>query len=202
MDTMLNSIAAIVHLPRFVFKCLSQKTLNDVFFLASIRGEIKLVKKLLDFGVDLDRNNHFKATPLLAAALSGRVDVIKLLLELGPDVEAESKLGNLNLRAIHAASFHVKIDSIKTLLQYGKADIKAMCSEGSVLHFSPLTDVPKRVVKEYQKMLEFLIDSGADVEAVNAKGWRPIHVLAQEGCVSQLSYMYSRLHYSSIYSRR
>lgn len=56
--------------------------------IAAVRGDIKLVKLLLERGVDLEARDQKKRTALIAAASGGRTGIVKLLVEKGADLQA------------------------------------------------------------------------------------------------------------------
>ncbi len=56
--------------------------------LAARRGHLKILKRLIDAGADVDARDSTGKTPLIRAAEAGRLEVVQLLLEEGADREA------------------------------------------------------------------------------------------------------------------
>jgi hypothetical protein len=55
---------------------------NTPLCIAIQKGEIELVKKLIDYGADVNEKS-FGMTPLMVAARYNKVEIIKLLLDKG-----------------------------------------------------------------------------------------------------------------------
>lgn len=78
-----------------------------VLFLASGKGQIDVVKLLLDKGADPKAVN---SRALVAAVNNGHIEIVKLLLEKGADPKAEDSL------ALKAALYHGHMEIAKLLL--------------------------------------------------------------------------------------
>lgn len=61
---------------------------DEPFVQAAERGELALVKSMLEKGVDVNARNKYGQTALILAAARGHFDVVKLLLEKGADLRA------------------------------------------------------------------------------------------------------------------
>ncbi|RYP05136.1 hypothetical protein DL764_004021 [Monosporascus ibericus] len=86
--------------------------------LASMNGNVEMVKLLLEKGADVTTRTNGR-TPLNSASKNGHVEVVKLLLEKGVDTTITDKDG---LTPLHSASKNGHIEVIKILLEKG-ADI-------------------------------------------------------------------------------
>lgn len=95
--------------------------------LAAGHGETRVVKSLLDRGVDVNARDSNGFTALLFAARNGHADTVKLLLAGGADVNAKSEL--LGYTALMSAITSAKIIIIKDLLDAG-ADVNARNDDG------------------------------------------------------------------------
>ena len=58
---------------------------NHPFHSAAGRGDLKMVKQLLNEGRKIDERDAFGATPLIIATVSGKVDVVRFLLNKRAD---------------------------------------------------------------------------------------------------------------------
>lgn len=72
---------------------------NTLLSLASARGQLPVVKQLLERGADINKASAFsKTTPLMAACRVGHLDVALFLLENGADASAASANGATAIR--------------------------------------------------------------------------------------------------------
>ena len=95
--------------------------------LAAGSGDTRVVKALLNAGVDVNARDSTGFTALMFAARYGHTDTVKLLLAGGPDVNAKSRL--LGYTALMSAISSAKIIIIKDLLDAG-ADVNARNDDG------------------------------------------------------------------------
>ena len=67
---------------------------NDDLIMASRRGEIGTVMKLLDAGINANIRDRYGYTPLIWAAREGHHDVVKKLIAAGIDVNGQNEWGD------------------------------------------------------------------------------------------------------------
>ena len=105
---------------RFIVISISLLEINDElikrFNKAVINGNVSLVNKFLDDGVQVD-SEEFNDTPLRHAAMENRTDVTLLLLHRGADVNKRS--GLTQSTALHMAAQYNNTDVIEVLLKHG-----------------------------------------------------------------------------------
>lgn len=166
-----------------------------------VQGSIDAVKRLLEAGADVDGklvgsplkrqytggSGKLKAgaTPLMRAAVAADVTMMRLLLEAGADVRAaigENGYSPLLLAAASAngevgSPDHVpverSIEAVRLCLEYG-ADVRAIDSQGrTAVHLVAMNvGAPK--------MIPFLVDSGASVDAEDKSGMTPLGLALKE----------------------
>ena len=56
-------------------------------------GDVSLVEKIIEYGIDLNGTTHRGMTPLMFAARYDNVEIIKLLVEKGADLKIKDKNG-------------------------------------------------------------------------------------------------------------
>ncbi|OBT74818.1 hypothetical protein VF21_06477 [Pseudogymnoascus sp. 05NY08] len=143
-----------------------------------------MAKLLLDDGVDVDDSPGQWGTPLHAAAERGDIAVAKFLLENGADVD------DSNVRVatpLHIAANQGDLDMATLLLDHG-ADIN-FCGKtatweicdyyGAPLHFACLRSSEAGI-----SMINFLLENGADLEAMDIHSATPLHTAAAECSLS------------------
>lgn len=64
---------------------------NQAIHFAARRGALKMLKQLIEKGVNLDVPNNFQETPLIMAADSGQLEVVTFLVENGANINHLNK---------------------------------------------------------------------------------------------------------------
>jgi ankyrin repeat protein len=71
--------------------------------MAICKGDVATVKKLLEYGANVDEKSN-GLTPLMIAARYNQVEIISLLLEKGADVKAKDEKGITALKYAEASN--------------------------------------------------------------------------------------------------
>ena len=91
------------------------------------RGDLEMVRRLLDCGADVNAQDNDNWTPLYSAAWNGRLDLVQILLEHGATVNAPTRYGETSL---YKASENGYVDVVRLLLERG-ADPNISDSRGN-----------------------------------------------------------------------
>ncbi len=134
---------------------------NRPLFAAVVNGYSEIVKVLIDAGADLEKvENEYRGDKLLhIAVIYGRVEAIRLLIDKKADVNTTN---NADDTPLHIAARSQYNYSTQQLLDYR-------------LQPPPF--------KKRKEIIIALIDAGADLEAVNKDGDKPLHIAAALGGV-------------------
>lgn len=103
------------------------KETNETLISAAFKGDLNVVRSLLNKGEDVNRKNVYGTTALQQAVVMNHKQIVSLLIEKGADVNAKDNEGNTIL--IHAAWSSSK-DIIRLLLEKG-ADVYAKNNKGN-----------------------------------------------------------------------
>ena len=101
---------------------------NHPFHSAAGRGDLKMVKQLLNEGRKIDERDAFGATPLIIATVSGKVDMVRFLLSKKANPKIVAKEG---YSMMHAAAFSGKKELVQLAYRLG-LDINARYGKDGV----------------------------------------------------------------------
>jgi len=151
------------------------------FWLAANNGDVRLMRILLNGGADPLIPNRFGVTPLMVAAglnyyegetpgpytgtpEAERLEAVKLALESGNDIHARADFGDTPILGDPEYTLIYYPTNIDELAPLGVGDPRW---DGS-------TALHGAVVSGQPSIVQYLIDQGADVDAVNDSGWTPL----------------------------
>ena len=162
--------------------------------LAASRGEIEIIKEILDQGGDINETNKHKKTALMLAAGNGRLEATQLLIDRNALIDAQEVDG---MTALMMASSDGKTNTVKLLVDNG-ANINITNNYGATAitnaAFFNHAGAVKAILSSKQKLdsdtaenallitaglglgniIQLLIDYGIDVNARGKKGRTPL----------------------------
>ncbi len=164
-------------------------------------NNIEQVKRNIDRGTPLNRQNQAGLTPLHQALLEGRnrkgqPKIVAMLVKAGANVESKNKDG---LTPLHWATTLTDHEAIKVLLDAG-ANVESKNKNGWTPLYSAMFSGNPKLIKVLlaaganvesgssntsplhmaatlgqTEAIKVLLDAGANVESKNEKGWTPLH---------------------------
>ncbi len=137
---------------------------------AAAAGALVAVERLLELGFAVDTRDQQGATALLHACGAGHRDVAALLLEAGADASLAANNGMTPLTAAVGARREALI---ALLLQHGVSVDQRLPGDATALMMAAALGYPE--------IAEQLLDAGAEVNAVDARGHGALHAAAQFG---------------------
>ena len=160
-------------------------------------SDLDFVRALADHGADLDarqakeprggdgsgtaggyRNvlNRVGATPFLLAAKAADAELMRLLVLLGADPLLPNEDGTTPLMVAAGVGIWAVGESPGTNAE-ALAAVELMLELGDVVTTVDAngdTALHGAIIRGYEPLVRFLLDQGADLEAVNEKGWTPL----------------------------
>ncbi|EAY16590.1 ankyrin repeat protein, putative [Trichomonas vaginalis G3] len=99
---------------------------KNVLHVASEKGNLRLVKSLIECNCDNETKNNVGDTPLIYASRYGKLEVVQYLISIGADKEAKNKFGETPLIL---ASKEGHLEVVKYLISVG-ADKEVKNNDG------------------------------------------------------------------------
>jgi ankyrin repeat protein len=153
-----------------------QRTKEVMDLIAAARsGQLKVVRRLVTLGADVNVQNDRGQRPLHWSVVNGHVDVMWTLVEMGADVEAKAADGRTPL---HYAAHYGRLEVVNTVVAL-EADVHAQSATGwSALHWAARSG--------HVEVVRALLQRGADVHAKSCLGNTPLHLASNTETVACL----------------
>lgn len=158
---------------------------NTALHTAVELSRIDMVKYLKDKGADVNETNNQKRTPLHLAVLNGNVTILETLLKWDK-IEIDAR-DNDGASALHIASqLGLEVMVMKLLeksRQKGKPilNIVTKDTEYTALHLA--------VAHGKRRIVELLVQAGADMEMKTTTGFSVLHLSAMQGNMGVFEYL-------------
>ncbi|XP_023054743.1 ankyrin repeat and SOCS box protein 9 isoform X1 [Piliocolobus tephrosceles] len=173
---------------------------------ACFGGHPSCVKILLNHGAQVNGVTTDWHTPLFNACVSGSQDCVNLLLQHGASVQPESDLAS----PIHEAARRGHVECVDSLIAYGgnidhkishlgtplylacenqqRACVKKLLESGADVNQGKGQDSPLHAAARTasEELACLLMDFGADTQAKNAEGKRPVELVPPDSPLARL----------------
>ncbi|MGA8027726.1 MAG: ankyrin repeat domain-containing protein [Bryobacteraceae bacterium] len=157
-------------------------SLGDALHAAVRTGRLDEVKRLINAGANVDAGDALGSTPLLDAAWSGDLEIAGFLLAHRADVNAVHTQARST--ALEYAVLTGRAAMVKLLLDSGaRTDLRYRDHDQSVLAIAASRGNPQ--------VMELLLSTHADVEAVDANGNTPLDEAVLHGQATAVSLLLS-----------
>ncbi|XP_021712114.1 uncharacterized protein LOC5564954 isoform X2 [Aedes aegypti] len=137
---------------------------------AAGKGNIEMVKLLIDHNANIDTKDDEGCTPLHYASRNGNLEMVKLLIDNRANVDTTQNEG---WTPLHYASQNGHIDVVKLLID-NRANVDTTQNEGC-------TPLHKAAENGHLDVVKLLIDNKANVDTAQSEGWTPLHYASRNG---------------------
>ena len=145
----------------------------SVLHVAAQRGDVDIMRAVIEHGADVNAVDTIQRTPLNYAAKSNNVGAIDILVEAGAILEVSEISGNTPLSY---AAFYIQPDALLALLKHG-AHVNALNNDGQTpLHVA----ATKAGTLGAAEVVNSLLRSGADEAILDYGDQAAADVVAQE----------------------
>ncbi|WP_345681618.1 ankyrin repeat domain-containing protein [Novipirellula caenicola] len=132
---------------------------------ASRDGSTVEIERLIDNGSDPNTSDAFNNTPLSIAAHFGQTDAVELLLSNSAHIDGITG----NMTPLQCAIYSGHLDTATFLLTKN--------ADPNLTDGNEMSSLSIAAQKGDVKMVELLLKAGANIEHVDDKGWRPLHIV-------------------------
>jgi len=138
---------------------------------AVMAGNLEQVGVLIVRGVDLEKiDGNFGCTAMYLAAREGHLEIVRALRDAGAGMDPGTDGGE---PLAFAAVYSGNVDLMGYLLENGVDKAVRNADEQTLLHHA--------IAFRREEMVLYLVDIGVDVNAVDKRGWAPLHMAAWVG---------------------
>ncbi|WP_375709203.1 ankyrin repeat domain-containing protein [Sporosarcina sp. NCCP-2222] len=149
---------------------------NTAVMAATQRNHVDLVKTLIEHGADINIRNHNLDNVLLYAGAAGYLEIVQLAVQAGADTTLTNRYGGI---AIIPASERGHVEVVEELVTNSDTDVNHINN----LHWTALLEA---VIlgdggERHQKIVQLLVDHGADVNIADRDGVTPLEHAERRG---------------------
>ena len=169
--------------------------------LASIKGNLEIMKLLIFHGADVNSMNDSGNTPLIWASKFGYLEIVKLLIDNNADINSKNNFDNTPL-IIAKKNKHSNIvnyiSGVELLIYLTNGDLKQAedllekTADIDTQHKDKMGNTFLHLASSrgYLKIVKILIDNKKfDINVKNNDGYTPLHSAAEGGHLDVIKYL-------------
>ncbi|WP_090236764.1 ankyrin repeat domain-containing protein [Fictibacillus solisalsi] len=143
---------------------------------ATKNHKTETVEVLIQQGADINIQNNIQDNVLLYAGAEGFLDIVKLAVEAGADTTLTNRYGGT---ALIPASERGHVAVVKELLAHSDTDVNHINN----LNWTALLEaiILSNGGKDHQKIVQLLVDHGADLNISDGDGVKPLEHAQNNG---------------------
>ncbi|MGE7858678.1 MULTISPECIES: ankyrin repeat domain-containing protein [Bacillus] len=143
---------------------------------ATYQNHVETVKALIDAGANIEVKDEKKSNPFLYASREGYTDIVKLLIAAGVNTKETTRSGGT---ALISASERGHVEVVKELLEHTDIDVNYKNDRGGTALLEAI--VLGNGSESHKKVIQMLIEHGADVNMANKENITPLQYAEKRG---------------------
>lgn len=147
---------------------------------AAQAGDCAEITRLVEEGVDVNIPDKNENTPLKYASAEPHPQALRALIALGASPHLSDRNGFTPMHCLAGHGFYEEAIEMAEILIAAGADVNVRSKTYGF--------VPLHVVKT-TKMIDFLLQHGADAAIKNNEGQTPEEYLREDGCLKEAEYL-------------
>ena len=147
---------------------------------AAGRGDLEMVKLLLDAGAEVDPKDDNRMTAMHTAVLSGKTEVVRHLLSVGADANQRSRFQH----PLYSAAFGNRLEIAKMLLDAG-----AQVDQKTLYQYTALSTAGQH---NHVELMELLLDAGAEVDLITKNNHTALTLAIEAGALDAAKLLHAR----------
>ncbi|WP_179377006.1 ankyrin repeat domain-containing protein [Winogradskyella wichelsiae] len=160
----------------------NKEDITPLHILASRSKDVKIIKYLLEKGLDVNQEDHKGNTPFMNAASGNNLEVVKVLASSLKDINDTNKKGQTALSLAVAGN---DVDVVTFLIE-NKAKTTLLDTDGNNLAYYLIDSYSERNKKQFYSKKEFLNKSKVDLTATQKNGNTWFHLAAEKNSMELL----------------
>jgi len=172
------------------FNMTAESDSQKAFLQAAQAGDLTTLRNLLDSGIDPNYKAPWPngnevdvrgAPAIVRASMHGQLSAVKLLIDRGADIDNKNDYPLSDASALLAAALGGYVEIVKFLVARG-AKVETEVFQGTTTPLAACAGLyPCEFTGKHMEVIELLLDSGHDIEAMDEHGARPLILAVRNG---------------------
>lgn len=148
------------------------KVTGDALIKASSKGNVNIIRSLVEHGADVNYKETLGYFPLMEAAACGHFDAVKYLVEHGAKINEQPKYGVSSLASAASSGY---ADIVKYLIEKGAdVNLKNKYNRTALRNAIATKVSEKNTIESKLRIINALLKAKADPNVIDSEGHTPL----------------------------